>query len=174
MGDAESPLRSVERALQLDPDFVEALVLRASLLYVRGEARLALSDATRAAEREPRNTQALAILAQVQAALGQVEKSRETQARRRQVVAELERIAELTHQIAEAPDDPVPRWRLGQLAAATGAEGLARESFRAALLRDRLCQPALEGLRSLNGNSPPYPLSTASSLRLLARPSAGR
>ncbi len=68
--------------IELDPDFVEAIVLRANLLYMTGEARLALSDATRAVEREPRNAQALAILAQLQAALGQVEMSRETQARR--------------------------------------------------------------------------------------------
>ena len=100
--------------------------------------------------------------------------SRKTQARRQEVVAQSERIAELTSQIAEAPDDAVPRWQLGQLAAASGAKGLASESFRAALLLDRQCQPALEGLRCLNETLPPVASSAAPSVHLSAPPSAGR
>jgi tetratricopeptide (TPR) repeat protein len=154
LGDAGSALRCAGRAIELDPDSVEAIVLRAQLLFMAGETKPALKEATRAAGRDPRNPQALAILAQLQAALGQSEMSRATLARRREVVAQSERILELTDKIAQHPDDPAPRWQLGQIAAATGAKGLATESYRAALALDRQCQPALAGLRSLQETSP--------------------
>jgi predicted Zn-dependent protease len=149
LGEAGSALRHAERAIELNPDFIDAIVIRAHLLFMTGEAKSALAEATRAVERDPRNPPALAILAQLQAALGQTERSRATQARRREVVAQSEHIRELTDQIAQHPDDPDPRWQLGQVAAATGARGLAIESYRAALALDRRCQPALAGLRSL-------------------------
>jgi tetratricopeptide (TPR) repeat protein len=154
LGDAESALRFAGRAIELDPDSVEALVLRSHLLYITGEKKSALNEAVRAVEHDPSNPQALAILAQLQAAVGQVEKSRATQARRQEIVAQSERMLELTDQIAQHPDDPVPRWQLGQNAAANGARSLATESYRAALNLDPECQPALAGLRSLQELSP--------------------
>jgi cytochrome c-type biogenesis protein CcmH/NrfG len=171
LGDAGSALRYAGRAIALNPDFVDALVLRAHLLFLSGETKPALDEATRAVARDPRNPRALAILAQLQAALGQAEMSRTTLARRREVAAQSERIHELTDQIAQHPDDPAARWQLGQIAAATGAIGLATESYRAALALDRQCQPALAGLRSLRGTSPSAAARTA---RLPVTPTVGR
>jgi predicted Zn-dependent protease len=161
LGDVGSALRYAGRAIELNPDFTDAIVLRAHLLFVTGETKPALDAVTRAVERDPRNPQALAILAQLQAALGHVEMSRATLARRREVVAQSERMLELTDEIAQHPDDPAPRWQLGQTAAATGAKGLAIESYRAALALDRQCQPALAGLRSLQEAYPPPAPSAA-------------
>jgi Tfp pilus assembly protein PilF len=134
-----------------------------------GETKAALDEATRAVDRDPRNPPALAILAQLQAALGQVELSRATQARHREVVAQSERINELTDQIAQHPDDPVPRWQLGQIAAATGATALATESYRAALALDRQCEPALAGLHSLQVSSLPAASHSAPAVLIPAR-----
>jgi tetratricopeptide (TPR) repeat protein len=174
LGDIGSALRYAGRAIELDPDFVEAIVLRAHLLFMTGETKPALNEATRAVERNPRDLQALAILAQLQAALGQVEMSRATQARRREVVAQSERILELTDQIARHPDDPAPRWQLGQIAAATGAKGLATESYRAALALDGQCQAALAGLRSLEETSPTAASVAARAERLPIPQTTGR
>jgi tetratricopeptide (TPR) repeat protein len=174
LGDASSALRYAGRAVERNPNFVDAIVLRAQLLFMGGEVKPALNEATRAVERDPRNPQALAILAQLQAALGQAEMSRTTLARRREVVAQSERILELTDQIAQHPDDPAPRWQLGQVAAATGANGLATESYRAALALDRQCQPALVGLRSLQETSPPLASAAARAPRLPVPSTAGR
>lgn len=171
LGDAGSALRHAERAIKLNPDFIDAIVIRAHLLFMTGEAKSALAEATRAVECDPRNPPALAILAQLQAALGQAEQSRATQERHQAAVTQLELIRELTDQIARHPDDPAPRWRLGQVAAATGARGLATESYRAALALDGQCQPALAGLRSLReSSSPAAPSATRGSTQPDPRP----
>ena len=153
LGDAGAALEYAGRAIELNPDFVEAIVLRARLLYMTGATKPALAEATRAVQRDPRNPQALAILAQLQAALGQAELARVTLARHHEILDQSERIRELTDQIAQHPYDPAPRWKLGRLAAVTGVVGLATESYREALALDPQCQPALAGLRLLQDAS---------------------
>jgi tetratricopeptide (TPR) repeat protein len=150
LGDDKAALGYAGRAIELNPDFVYAIVLRAQLLRMTGATKPALAEATRAVQRDSSNPQALAILAQLQAAMGQAELSRVTLARHHEVLEHSERIRELTDQIAQHPDDPAPRWKLGQVAVVSGAIGLATESYRAALALDPQCQPALVGLRSLH------------------------
>ena len=156
LGDAEAALRFASATIELDPDNVDAIVIRARIRFRGGDRASALTDATRATKLDPRNTPALTILSQVQAALGDVQHSRATLSRRLEVIAETERIRELTDQIASRPDDPSPRWQLGLVAASTGARELATESYRAALVLDRTCRQAIEGLRAL-GHRVPYP-----------------
>ena len=171
LGDAGSSLRYVERAIELDPDFVDAIVTRAHLLYMTGKVKSALAEATRAAElrpQEPAGTRDPGAAPGRPGTGGAV--AGDAGAAAREVVSQSEQIRELTDQIAQHPDDPVPRWQFGQVEAATGARGLAIESYRAALALDRQCQPALAGLRSLlEAPSPSSPSPT-----LPAPPTAGR
>ena len=53
LGDAGSSLRYAERAIELDPDFVDAIVIRAHLLLMTGKAKPALAEATRCMNATP-------------------------------------------------------------------------------------------------------------------------
>jgi tetratricopeptide (TPR) repeat protein len=151
MGDATTALRHAEHAVELDPELVEAILIRAQLNFVAGKRAQALADAEHAAARNPANLAALALLAQLQEASGQAERARTTRTRHQRLVAQSERMHELTEEIAQHPDDPTPRYQLGQVAAEMGAKSLAAESYRAALAIDAQCQQALIGLRALEG-----------------------
>lgn len=153
----------VEKAVALDPDMVEAVVLRAQLNRAAGRTGPAQADAERALELDPNNLQALNLLAQLQAAQGKTGESRATLSRHRRALERSEQIRKLTGQIEERPRDPEPRWRLGQVAAESGLNHLAAQSFQAALAIDPHCPQALQGLAALGslGERPDPPRSTA-------------
>ena len=60
----------IERALELEPDFWIALMIRGGLDLDRGDTAAALGDLQRAADRSYRNSQVLAVLASAQVAAG--------------------------------------------------------------------------------------------------------
>lgn len=153
-GRAAEAFEHADKAVALDPDMVEAVLLRAQLNHAAGRRGPALADAERAAELDPNNLPALNLLAQLQAASGKTEESRATLARRRQTLERSERITKLNAQIEERPRDPEPRWRLGQVAAESGLNHLAAQSFQAALAIDPKCQPARDGLARLGTLAP--------------------
>jgi tetratricopeptide (TPR) repeat protein len=139
-----------QRALALEPDRVEALVLRAQFLRQTGRYQEALALAERAVVLAPNDLAALNLLALLEASLGLKERSAATSARHRKAQARLDRIEELSDAMRKRPDDPEPRWRMGELAALGGDTVLAINSFRAALALDPDCLPARKGLISLN------------------------
>jgi tetratricopeptide (TPR) repeat protein len=153
LGHAAASLRYADQAVEFDPTLVEAVALRAQLNRATGNSRLALADAERAVELNPNSPAGLNLLAQLQAASGQTESSRATLERHRVVLERTEQIRKLTAEIDKHPEDPQPRWRLGQVAALGGLNNLASQSFQAALTLDPRCQPALEGLRALGDAS---------------------
>lgn len=149
LGRADEALALADRCLAIDPGRVEALRLRAGLLLADGRADRALADAERAATISPNDPASLHLLATIEARLGLSERSEQTAARRQQVVDRLARMHELTDRIEADPDDPEPRWRLGQEAIEAGERTLAERSFRAALAIDPGCEPAARGLARL-------------------------
>jgi tetratricopeptide (TPR) repeat protein len=149
LGHAEGALRYANRAVDIDPNMVEAVALRAQLNRATGNSSQALADAERAIELDPNSRAGLNLLAQLQAAAGQTASSQATMARHRKVIERSEQIRKLTAQIEQHPDNPEPRWKLGQVAAEGGLNHLASQSYQAALAVDPQCRPALEGLRSL-------------------------
>lgn len=153
-GRADQALEHVERAVALEPDMLEAISLRAQLYHATGKSGPALADVERVVERDPNNLQALNLLAQLQAAMGKPKESQATLARHRKALEHSEQIRKLTVQIGERPRDPEPRWKLGQVAAASGLRHLAAQSYQAALAIDPNCLPARQGLADLGPVGP--------------------
>jgi tetratricopeptide (TPR) repeat protein len=149
LGQADRALEHAGKAVELDPNLLEAIVIRAQLNHVAGKSRLALADTERAVELDPNNLPGLNLLAQLQASMGQAEMARATFDRHRKVLERAELIRKLTLDIEKRPEDPEPRWKLGQSAAEGGITNLAISNFEAALALDPRCQPAIQGLRAL-------------------------
>jgi tetratricopeptide (TPR) repeat protein len=158
-GEADEMNRYAEQALAFDPDDTEALVLRADYLQRKGRPREALEFAERAVAGAPDDPSALSLLARVEGALGLKDRAAATSVRHRAARDRADRIGALREEIRQRPDDPEPRWRMGQVAAAGGMRALAVNSFREALARDPRCRPARDGLAALDvpADGPPAP-----------------
>ena len=89
LGQADRALEHAGKAVELDPNLLEAIVIRAQLNRVAGKSRLALADAERAVELDPNNLPGLNLLAQLQASMGQTEMARATFDRHRKVLERL-------------------------------------------------------------------------------------
>ena len=98
------------------------------------------------------------MLAQAESRLGLADRARKTAVARESIEDRLALFDRLTSEIAQRPDDPEPRWRMGQVAARANMPDIAVNSFRAALAIDPHCQPARAGLAALGagkGGRPP-------------------
>jgi tetratricopeptide (TPR) repeat protein len=148
-GQPEQMGRYAAEALELDPDRLEALLLRAQYLHLARRHDEALPLAERAVGLAPDDLAGLHLLASIEAALGRTEQAAATSARHRRTRERNEQMQLLTNEIRKRPEDPEPRWRMGQLAARSGMTALALSSFRTALALDPDCRPAREGLLAL-------------------------
>ena len=149
LGRAVEAIDLADRCLAVDPGHVEALLTRARALRGQGRHEEALRDAERAVTLAPNTLPPLHLLALTEASLGLDERSAATSERHRALKELLQQMDELVGRIGAEPDDPEPRWRLGQIAAKAGELTLAEQSFRAALAIDPGCRPASEGLAAL-------------------------
>jgi tetratricopeptide (TPR) repeat protein len=141
------------RALQRDPDNVQALLARARSRVARTQWRDALPDAERAAAIAD-NASALQLLWSIEKRLGLDERAAATAARRAQFGERDRLMTELTKKIAQDPDNPQNPWKMGKLALESGQALLARGCFEAALRLDPNYQPARESLASLRAAQP--------------------
>lgn len=141
--------RYLERVLSLDPDHRDALLLHARLQFRRGATRQAASEVERLCTLDHNDLAALNLLGSIQTTLGQKEEAARTLARRREVERRKDQMEALLRTIRERPDDPEPRWRLGQLAAEAGLKPLAIRSYQIALTLAADCEPARQGLIAL-------------------------
>lgn len=89
LGRPDDALDFADRSLSIDPDNVEALVARASLLLRSGHAHRALPDAERAARFAPENPAALYILARTETALKLTQRAAATAARHRALLTKI-------------------------------------------------------------------------------------
>ena len=136
-------------ALQLDPGRLDARLLRARLALVAGKAEAALADLEWAVALDPEDASSLQLLARVEALRGLTGRSEATLARFLEVKKRRDSMDRLLGEIADHPDDPAPRYRLGRLALDAGKSTLARHSFQAALDLDPGFRPALVALSGL-------------------------
>jgi len=141
--------RYLDRTLIHDPDHREGLLLRARMQFRKGRTQEALSDAERALALAPNDLGALNLLGSIESALGLKERAAKTVSRRREVERRLTQMEELTQEISLMPNDPEPRWRLGQVAAAAGMKPLAVQCYQVALALAPTCEPARLGLLEL-------------------------
>jgi tetratricopeptide (TPR) repeat protein len=158
LGHPEQAASFAGRALALEPDNFDALIARATSYLLNGESKNALVDLERAVAVNPDSMEALRLLAQAESRLGLTERARKSIEHAQSIEERLLVFDRLTSAIAERPDDAEPRWRMGQVAAQANMLEIAANSYRAALAIDPNCQPARDGLASLNvahGGPPP-------------------
>lgn len=150
-----------ERAVQTDPRSFDARLVRAQIRSVRGQPESALDDLQRAIEINPNHLGALQLLLQTQTRLGRDADAAET---RKQLQASRERtelMDRLTKEINRRPDDPEPRFRMGQAALEGKMYVLAYQCFQAALEIDPRYAPARQALASMSPPPGVMPTPTA-------------
>jgi len=138
-----------DAALGRDPDEFDGLLVRARLRFLSRRPRLAIADLERAVRARPTDVAALQLLGQSQQSLSLAKEAAATleradRARNRNIL-----IDRLTKVIERRPEDPEPRWRMGQAALEGEMYLLAHQCFQAALDLDPNYKPARDGLRAL-------------------------
>lgn len=152
-GQLEEMNHFAEQALHNDPNNVEARVLHTQYLYRVKRLTEALSQAEETVEVAPNDLSALNLLSQIEGSLGMKDRSAVTALRRRESQHRGEQMSKLMDEMKKRPEDPEPRWRMGQVAAKGGLVSLAMGSYRAALALDPQCKPALDGLAGLKSST---------------------
>ena len=120
--------------------------------------RMAIEDLEKAIVARPNDRATLQLLSQVQKSLGLTAEARATQERANRARERIELMDRLTKIIDQHPEDPQPRWRMGQAAMEGEMYVLAYQCFQAALYLDPSYKPArdgLETLRSRKDSTPP-------------------
>jgi predicted Zn-dependent protease len=154
LGRLDESLELANRALARDPKNFDACLARARACLQLGEPKKALDDLERAVVSNPNDLGALQLLAQVQQSVGLTDDATATRERSNQARARIALMDRLTKTIDQHPDDPEPRFQMGQAAMEGEMYTLAYQCFRAALDIDpnfRRARDALEALRSKNG-----------------------
>jgi tetratricopeptide (TPR) repeat protein len=133
LGRSDEALKRLHDALELDQDYLPAILKRGTLLLFLGRSDEAAGALERAVHLAPFNGQAHFHLSQAYTRQGNLEKSAE-QLRLFQETQQIEREFTDQHESAsQDPNDPEIRYRLGVLARKLGKPELARLWFRAAL-----------------------------------------
>jgi predicted Zn-dependent protease len=150
----EAALELARRGLTADPTNFDALMVRARVRIVGRQLRPAIEDLEKAIVAKPNDRAALQLLSQAQASIGLTREARATQERANRARDRIALMDRLTKVIDQHPEDPEPRWRMGQAAMDGEMYVLAYQCFRAALDLDPTYQPArtaLETLRTQKG-----------------------
>ncbi len=174
-GRPEEALELANRALAADPASCEALMVRARVRIRARETQRAIDDLEAALRAKPDDRAALQLLSQCQMSLGLMREAKTTMERADRARKRIELMDRLSKTIDERPEDPEPRWRLGQAAMDGQMYVLAYQCFQAALYLDPNYKPArqsLEALRSVKGFDPGS--LQASQVRPFAGPEANR
>ncbi len=174
-GRPEEALDLANRALAADPASFEALMIRARVRIRARETHQAIDDLEAALRAKPNDRAALQLLSQCQMSLGLTREAKATIERADRARERIELMDRLSKSIDERPEDPEPRWRLGQAAMDGQMYVLAYQCFQAALYLDPNYKPAhrsLEALRSVKGFDPGS--LQASEVRPFAGPEAAR
>jgi tetratricopeptide (TPR) repeat protein len=157
LGRPDAAAERAQRALAGDPTNFDALLVRARLRALSRQPERAIEDLEKALVEKPHDRAALQLLAQVQMSAGLNEKARATQERANRSRQRIELMDRLAKVIDQHPEDPEPRWRMGQAAMDGEMYVLAYQCFQAALYLDPNFKPAhdaLEALRSRKGFDP--------------------
>jgi predicted Zn-dependent protease len=148
-GRLDEALELARRALAADPANFDALLVRARVRTATRQLRPAMEDLEKALAAQSNDRAALQLLSQVQQGLGLTREARATQARADRARERIVLMDRLTKVIDQHPEDPEPRWRLGQAAMEAEMYVLAYQCFQAALYIDPNYRPALDALEVL-------------------------
>ncbi len=149
LGRQDEALGLAERALAADPANFDALMVRGRIRILKRQIRPAIEDLEKALAARPNDRAALQLLAQTQQSAGLTREAKATRERAEQARQRTELMDRLTKVIDQHPEDPEPRWRMGQAAMEGEMYVLAYQCFQAALDLDPSYRPAREGLEVL-------------------------
>ena len=156
-GRPDEALGLADRTLAIDPANFDALMVRARVHTANRQPRSAKDDLEKAIAVKPNDRAALQLLSQVQMSLGLTREAKSTQERANRARERIELMDRLAKTIDKNPEDPEPRWRMGQAAMEAEMYVLADQCFQAALYIDPNYKPArdaLKALRSRKGYDP--------------------
>lgn len=148
-GESASASELAGNCLEIDPTNVDALLALAQVRFLDGDAQTAETLLLRADKAKPNQVSILQLLVQVESRLGKKQEAAATNQKFKATRFRSERIDELSKRISAEPENPVPRFELGQEAAAGGMDVLAEQCFRAALDIDPKFEPARMALEKL-------------------------
>jgi tetratricopeptide (TPR) repeat protein len=149
LGRTEEAEELAGRALAADAENFDALMVRARIRFLSRRTRLAIEDLEAAVRVKPNDVPTLQLLLQAQKSLGMTKEAQKTQALADQARERLVLMDSLTKAINQHPEDPKPRWQMGQAAMDGELYTLAYQCFQAALDLDPKFGPAREGLETL-------------------------
>lgn len=149
LGRAEESGQLADRALALDADNVDALLVRARLRFHSRRTTQAIEDLEKAVRLKPNDVPSLQLLMQAQKSLGMGKEAEETQVLADRARERILLMDALAKDIDRHPEDPRPRWQMGQAAMEGEMYTLAYQCFQAALDLDRNYTPASQGLATL-------------------------
>jgi tetratricopeptide (TPR) repeat protein len=149
LGRAEEATALADQTLAIDPKNFDSLLVRARLHHVARSPHEALEDLAKAVQVKPNDVAALQLLLQVQTSLRMSSEAAQTQTRVNRARERVALMDQLTKMIHRHPNDPMPRYRMGQAALDGEMYVLAYQSFRAALDLDASFQPARDALDRL-------------------------
>jgi predicted Zn-dependent protease len=159
-GRLDEALKLAGRALAVDSDNFDALLVQSRAHALLHQPELAVEELEKAVQVKPNDRPALQLLSQLQMSLGRTDHARATQERAKRAEARIELMDQLTKVIDQHPEDPEPRWRMGQAAMEGNLNVLAYQCFQAALDLDPNYQPARHALQSLRSRKGIDPAAT--------------
>jgi predicted Zn-dependent protease len=151
LGRTHAALELADRALVHDAAEFDALLVRARLHFLSRQLEPTRADLERAVQARPNDVATLQLLLQVQKSLGLSREAAATQERADRARDRIALMDKLTKVIDQRPEDPEPRWRMGQAAMEGEMYTLAYQCFQAALDLDPRYKPARDGLAELRG-----------------------
>jgi tetratricopeptide (TPR) repeat protein len=156
LGRSANAREMADRALEADPRNFDARLVRGRLNYLAGRWEPALADLDEARRINPNHLGTLQLLGQALARAGRAEEVAEAQDAFRRASERLALMDRLTREINQHPEDPEPRFRMGQAAVEGQMHTLAYQCFQAALDLDPDYKPARDALAKLRaGTAPP-------------------
>lgn len=161
----DEALQLSDKALEFDPNNFDARLVRAQVWNLRGQPEIALADLERAVEINPNHLGALQLLLQTRTKTGPPEVAAAIREQLQQARDRTALMDRLTKEINQRPNDPEPRYRMGQAALEGKMETLAYQCFQAALDVDPNHRPSRQALSAMT--PPPGVLSSG------ARPMPG-
>jgi predicted Zn-dependent protease len=172
---ADEAQKLADRALASDSREFDALLVRARLHFLSQQPRLAIADLEQAGKARPNDLATLQLLLQLQSSLGMTREAAVTQERADRARARITLMDRLAKVIAQRPEDPEPRWGMGQAAMEGEMYVLAYQCFQAALDLDPKYKPAREALESLRSRKDfDYEAMVRSQLQVPGKPQPPR
>jgi tetratricopeptide (TPR) repeat protein len=149
LGLADKAKDLAANALALNSKEFDALLVQARLHFLSHEPQTAMADLEAACKVRRNDVAALQLLLQTQTKLGMLKEAAMTQERLERARNRIVLMDRLSRLISQLPDDPEPRFSMGQAAMEAEMYTLAYQCFQAALDLDPKHTPAREAIESL-------------------------